>query len=67
MDQLRKQAADMALKLLAASDDELLRDPRALDDLEQLATQLLKTVAGLRIGRAYVPGERSGAWRVMQP
>jgi hypothetical protein len=64
MDQIQRQVAEMAIRLLAVSADVLRTDPAALEEIERVATQVLKEVAALRAGRSYLPGERSGSWRI---
>lgn len=67
MEQLAKQAADLAL-LLAALPARGSRDnTQALDAVEALATRVLKEVSALRTGRNLAVGETSGMWRAMQP
>jgi len=63
MDYLQRKTAEMAIKLLAMSREDVLADAHALDNLEQLATQVLKGVAALRAHKTYLPGEVSGCWR----
>jgi hypothetical protein len=67
VDQLAKQAAEIALRLAALSADGLRNDTKALDAIELLAIRILKEVATLRAGKTYSPGEISGAWPAMQP
>ncbi len=64
MDQIQKQLAEMAIRLLAVPVDSLRNDSAALDEIERIATQVIKEVAALRAGKSYLPGERSGAWRI---
>lgn len=67
VEQLAKQAAELAL-LLAALPARGLRDnTQALDAVEELATRILKEVSAVRIGRTLAAGESSGMWRAMQP
>lgn len=65
MEQLAKQAAEIALRLTALPDNGA-RD-QALDAIEQLAVQILKGVSAARVGKPYSTGESRGAWRVMTP
>lgn len=67
VEQLAKQAAELAL-LLAALPARGLRDnTQALDAVEELATRILKEVSAARLGRNPAVGETSGMWRAMQP
>ena len=69
MDQLAKQAAQVALRLAALPDDGLSNDPQALKDIEELALGILKAVAAARVvTQSNAPaGETRGVWRAMQP
>ncbi len=64
---LAQKAAEIALRLAAVPADGLRSNPQLLDEVEQLAVQILKDVAGARVGKSYSVGETSGAWRAMQP
>jgi hypothetical protein len=67
VDQLAKQAAELALRLAALPADGLRQDALALDAIEQLATRVLKEISAIRVGRSRSMGETSGMWRAMQP
>ena len=67
VDQLVRQAAEIALRLAALPADGLRNDVKALDAIEQLATRILKEVSAVRTGKSYTPGESSGRWQAMQP
>lgn len=67
MDQLTRQAAEIALRLAALPAEGLRNDVPALDAIEQLALQILKEVSAVRVGKSHALGESSGAWRAMQP
>jgi hypothetical protein len=64
MDHLRKQLAELAIRVLALPDDSLHRDPETLVRVEELARQVLKEVAAVRAARQCLPGERRGCWRI---
>ncbi len=66
MDQLAKQAAEIALRLAALPADGLRRDT-ALFELEELARRVLTEVAAVRLGRRHEVGETRGMWPAMQP
>ncbi len=66
-DQLVRQAAELAHRLGATQFGSEI-DSATLDDLEYLATRLLKEVASARIRHTQrMVGESSGMWRAMQP
>jgi hypothetical protein len=67
MEDLQRHAAELAIRLLALPADGVRNNPQLMDDLERLATQVIKDVAAARAGRSYLPGERSGSWRVVRP
>ncbi|HWC96283.1 MAG TPA: hypothetical protein VG456_06030 [Candidatus Sulfopaludibacter sp.] len=67
VDQLAKQAAELALRLSALSADDLRDDPAVLDSLEILATRVIKEVSALRVGKVRPIGETCGLWPAMQP
>ncbi len=65
--QLARQAAELALRLGAMPFGTEI-DHATLDDLEYLATRLLKDVATARLrNNQRMVGESSGMWRAMQP
>jgi hypothetical protein len=66
VEQLAKQAAELALRLAALPADGLRNDIQALDAVEQLATLVLKEVSAVRTGRNRTVGETSGMWQVME-
>jgi hypothetical protein len=67
VDQLTRQAAEIALRLAALPADGLRNNPEALDSIEQLAMRILKEVSEVRASKRHAVGEASGMWRVMQP
>ncbi len=66
VDQLAKQAAEIALRLAALPAGDLRDNPEVVDSIEQLAMRILKEVAALRAAKA-PPGETRGMWPVMKP
>ena len=67
MDQLRKDVAELALRLAALPADGLRNDAPLLDAVEQLATRVLKEVSAVRADKTRSVGETSGMWRAVQP
>ena len=67
MDQLAKQAAEIALRLAALPADGLRNNLEALDSIEHLAMRILREVSAVRAGKACAVGETSGMWPAMQP
>jgi hypothetical protein len=67
LEQLVKQAAELALRLAALPANGLRNDSQSLDAIEQLATRILKEASAVRTGRNPVVGETGGMWRSMQP
>jgi surfactin synthase thioesterase subunit len=67
VDQLAKQAAEVALRLAALPADGLRNNLEALDSIEHLAMRILREVSAVRAGKAYAVGETSGMWPAMQP
>jgi hypothetical protein len=65
LDQLAKQAAEIALRLAALPADGLRNDLEVLDTLEALAMRILGEVSAVRRGRPV--GETRGMWPIMQP
>ena len=61
VDQLTKQAAEMALRLAALPEDGLCSD-RDLDQLEQLAMRILIDVAAVRAAGNPHAGDVTGTW-----
>ena len=66
VDQLAKQAAEIAIRLAALPADGSPNN-LDLDFIEQLATRILKEVAAARTAQRHHPGETRGMWPVMQP
>jgi hypothetical protein len=64
LDQLAKQAAEIALRLAALPADGLRNNPQALDAIERLAVGILKEVSAVRTGNNHGVGEVSGLWRI---
>jgi hypothetical protein len=67
MHPLAQKAAEIALRLASLPADGLQNNTQTLDEVEQLAVQILKEVSAARIGKSYSVGETSGMWRAMQP
>ena len=67
MDQLAKQVAEMALRLAALPADGLRQNDPALDNIEQLARQILSEVSAARVAKTRPVGETTGCWRVAFP
>ena len=67
MEQLTRQAAELALRLAALSAHELRNDSQDLAAIEQLALRILQEVSAARAARTPAVGETRGIWRTMQP
>jgi hypothetical protein len=67
VDQLAKQAAEIALRLAALPTGDLRDNPEALDSIEQLAMRILKEVSAVRNTKRVPVGESRGMWPVMKP
>jgi hypothetical protein len=67
VDQLAKQAAEIALRLAALPASDLCDNPEALDSIEQLAMRILKEVSAVRNAKRVPVGESRGMWPVMKP
>ena len=67
VDQLAKQAAEIALRLAALPADGLRSNHEALDSIEQLAMRILQEVSAVRDAKARPVGETRGMWPVMRP
>lgn len=67
MDQLRKDVAELALRLAALPAEGSRSDNQLLDAVEQLATRVLKEVSAIRADGTRSAGETRGMWRVVQP
>ena len=67
MDQIAKQAAEIALRLAALPAHGLRDNFEALDSIEQLAIRILTEVSALRAAQRKPVGETSGTWRAMEP
>ena len=67
MDQLAKQAAEIALRLAALPAGGLRNNLDALDSIEQLALRILKEVSVARTCKSVPVGETRGAWPIMRP
>lgn len=65
-DQLTRHAAEIALRLAALPAGGFREDMQALDNVEQLALEILKEVSAARRANGRSPGEISGAWPAMQ-
>jgi surfactin synthase thioesterase subunit len=66
VDQLAKQAAEIALRLAALPAGDLRDNPEVLDSIEQLAMRILKEVSAVRSTKPPA-GETRGMWPVMKP
>ena len=66
MDQLTKQAAEIALRLAALPADGLRNDIEALNSIEQMAIRILREVAEVRAAKRQPVGETRGMWPVMR-
>ncbi len=66
VDQLAKQAAEIALRLAALPAGDLRDNPDVLDSIEQLAMRILKEVSAVRSTKA-LTGETRGMWPAMKP
>jgi hypothetical protein len=64
MDHLRKQLAELAIRVLAIPDGAVHRDPETLARVEELARRVLNEVASARTACGQMPGERRGCWRI---
>jgi len=64
---MAKLAADLAVQLAGLPAEGLSRDLQPLDDLEQLATRILKEASAARSASIRSIGETSGRWRPMMP
>jgi hypothetical protein len=67
VDQLAKQAAEIALRLAALPVDGMRSNPDAIDCIEQLAVRILQEVAVVRSGKNYPVGQTRGMWPAMRP
>jgi hypothetical protein len=65
VNQLAKQAAELALQLAALPADGLRYDAHALDNIEQLAARILNDVSTARASAIRPIGEIRGAWRAV--
>ncbi len=66
MEQIQRTVADLAIRLLARPAGSLQDDPQALNEIERIATQVLREVESTRKAAQYLPGETRGAWRIPQ-
>jgi hypothetical protein len=67
VDQLAKQAAEIAIRLAALPADGWRNNVEALDSIEQLARGILKEVETARaMGNSRTLGECRGMWRIMR-
>ena len=65
VDQLAKQAAEIALRLAALPADGLRNNFEALASIEQLAMRILKEVAVARATKSHPVGATRGMWPAM--
>ena len=63
---LLRQTAESALWMLLSQHVEFEDPDNSLDELEQVATQLLNTVARLKARRSVSPLQKSGSWRALK-
>jgi hypothetical protein len=66
VDQLAKQAAEMALRLAALPADRLRHDLEAFNFIEPLAMRILTGVSAVRTGKDRSVGEIRGSWAVIE-
>jgi hypothetical protein len=64
---MAKEASELSLRLAALPADGLRMDARTLDELDQLATRILKETSAARAASLQSIGECRGVWRVLQP
>jgi hypothetical protein len=64
---MAKEASGLALRLASLPGDGLGMDTRALDELDQLATRILKETSSARALSLHSVGECRGVWRIIQP
>jgi hypothetical protein len=64
---MARQASELALRLASLPADGLRQDVQPLDDIEQLATRILKESSAARARSLRTVGETSGTWRIMHP
>ncbi len=64
---LLRQTAEAALWILLSPQAELDDTEENLDDLEQVATRILNTVARLKARKAVSPLQSSGSWKAFNP
>ena len=64
MENILRNLAQLTIRLLATPADDLRHQPETLVEIERLANQVLSEVAALRAAGTYLPGERSGSWRI---
>jgi hypothetical protein len=67
LDQLAKQAAEIALRLAALPVDGMRNNLDAIDSIEQLAVRILQEVAVVRSANIRPVGLTRGMWPAMQP
>jgi hypothetical protein len=67
VDQLAKQAAELALRLAALPAAGSRTHVEALDAIEQLAMRVLQEVSASRVCGNRPVGETRGMWPVMRP
>lgn len=64
---IARQTAELALQLAALPADGLRNDVQALDEIEQLASRIMREASTVRAGATQTAGETRGMWRIMQP
>ncbi len=64
MDELARQVAQMALRLMALPPEAARNDMQSLDVIEQLALRILREVSARRMTPGFDPRETRGSWSV---
>jgi hypothetical protein len=64
---MARLASELALRLASLPADGLRHDVQPLDEIEQLATRILKESSTARARSLRTVGETSGTWRIMHP
>jgi surfactin synthase thioesterase subunit len=64
---IARLTAELALQLAALPADGLRTDLKPLEDIELLASRILKEAAAARSANVRSVGESSGMWRAMLP
>ena len=64
---MARETAELALQLAALPVEGLRNDVQALNDIEQLATRILREASTARADTVRNVGETRGMWRAIQP